>query len=476
MPAPLALLLGVAALLSVAWTFTTTPFQGPDEPAHFSMVQHLAETGHLPSPAAGNLPDSTTTGFALAFFNLDQLAAVPAARPAWSHLEEQRFAATAKEIGEKGEEDGSGPNALGKNPPLYYAYEAIPYWAGSLGSFWDRLTLMRLANILLLLLTVTFTWLAAAEVFATAWPRLLATGCVALLPQLSSISGNVNADNLLVTVWTAFTFLALRLVRRGPSLRRILALCVLATASLLTHGRGLAIVVPLAIVLAIALARARPPLGRALAWLTPSIGFVLVTYVGYRLLLAPPGGAYGGEVNLTSGGHFGIRGFIESVWQFYLPKLPSMHVRVGPSYGYEQMFVESFFGRFASLEVAYGRPVYHLIQLVCALGLIGLVAVVARRWSELRARWPEPVVLLAITVSMLGLLHAASYRALLGGPDPLITGRYLLPLVAVAGLTAAFVLGSLRPRVSAVLGALVLGGMLALNMGGLMLTLTRFYG
>jgi hypothetical protein len=475
-PAPLALLLGVAALLSLAWTFTTTPLQGPDEPAHFSMTQHLAETGHLPSPATGNLPDSTTTGYAIAFFNLDQLASVTAARPAWSQLEEERFTATAKEIGEKGEKDGNGPNALGKNPPLYYAYELVPYWLGSAAGFWDRLILMRLASGLLLLLTVAFTWLAAAEVFASTWPRLIATGCVALLPELTSISGTINADNLLVCVWTAFTFLSLRLVRRGPSFWRILALCVLAAASLLTHGRGVAIVVPLAVVLAISLLRARPPLRRALAWLAPSIGFVLVTYVAYRLLLAPAGGAYGGEVNLTSGGHFGIRGFIESVWQFYLPKLPFMHVRIGPSYGYEQMFIEGFFGRFASLEVAYGDPVYRLIQAVCAVGLIGLVWIVVRRWGELRARWAEVAVLVVIAVSMIGLLHAASYRALLGGPDPLITGRYLLPLVAIAGLTAAFVLSSLRPRVSAVLGALVLSGLLALNLSGLMLTLTRFYG
>jgi hypothetical protein len=104
------------------------------------------------------------------------------------------------------------------------------------------------------------------------------------------------------------------------------------------------------------------------------------------------------------------------------------------------------------------------------------VAIVVRRRSELRARWAEPVVLVVIAVSMMGLLHAASYRALLGGPDPLITGRYVLPLAAIGGLAAAFVLSSLRPRVSAVLGALVLSGLLALNIGGLMLTLTRFYG
>ena len=40
----------------------------------------------------------------------------------------------------------------------------------------------------------------------------------------------------------------------------------------------------------------------------------------------------------------------------------------------------------------------------------------------------------------------------------------------------AFVITSLRPRASAVVGTLVLSGLLALNLGGLMLTFTRFYG
>ena len=47
--------------------------------------------------------------------------------------------------------------------------------------------------------------------------------------------------------------------------------------------------------------------------------------------------------------------------------------------------------------------------------------------------------LAAIAVSMIGLLHLASYRALVGSGDPLITGRYLLPLVTVFGLAVAFV-------------------------------------
>ena len=475
-PRPLALLLAVSALLSVAWTFTTAPFQGPDEPAHFNFTQHLAETGHKPTAVGGDHPDSSQVFTALFFLNLDQLAGVADARPAWSAVEERRFQDTLDDLGERGAEDGTGPNPLAKNPPLYYAYETLPYYVGSAGSFWDRLIVMRLASGLLLLLTVAFTWLAAGELFAAVWPRVLATGCVALLPQLTFLSGTVNADNLLITAWTGFTFAALRLVRRGPGTRRILALCGLASVSLLTHGRGLPIVLPLVVALAISLLAARPSVGQAVRWLAPGLGLLFAAFAGYRLLLAPSGGAYGGEVVLNPSGGLSLAGFLSVTWQFYFPQLPLMELRPGPVYGYRDVFIESFFGKFATLEISYPVELYSLIQFVCALGLAGLVAAVAGRWAAVRARWAEVVVLGAVTLSMVGLLHVASYRSLVGSLDPLITGRYLLPCVCVFGLTVAFVVSSLRARASAVTGALVLSGLLALNLGGLLLSLTRFYG
>ena len=475
-PRPLALLLAVSALLSVAWTFTTAPLQGPDEPAHFNFTQHLAETGAKPTVVGGDHPDSSQVFAALYFLGLDQLAGVSDARPAWSAAEERRFDDLLEDAGEAAEEDGAGPNPLAKNPPLYYAYAALPYYVGSAGSFWDRLILMRLASGLLLLATVAFTWLAAAELFAAAWPRVLATGCVALLPQMTFLSGTINADNLLVAAWTGFTFVALRLVRRGPSARRILALCAFASVSLLTHGRGLPILLPLVVALAVSLLRARPSVGQVVRWLALGLGLLVAAFGAYRLLLAPSTGAYGGEVVLSPTGGLSVSGFLSATWQFYFPRLPLMELRVGPDYGYRQVFIESFFGKFATLEISYPSDVYSLIQLACALGLAGLLAAVAGRWAAVRARWAEVVVLAAVTVSMVGLLHVASYRSLVGSLDPLITGRYLLPVVGVFGLTVAFVISSLRPRAGAVTGALVLSGLLALNVCGLMLTLTRFYG
>ena len=203
---------------------------------------------------------------------------------------------------------------------------------------------------------------------------------------------------------------------------------------------------------------------------------LLVAFGIYRLLLAPSTGAYGGEVVLAPSGGMSVKGFLNVTWQFYFPKLPFMDLRVGPEYGYRQVLIESFFGRFATLEISYPAAVYSLIQAACAIGLAGLVWAVVRRWSAIRARWPEVLVLATLAASMIGLLHLASYRSLVGSLDPLITGRYVLPVVIVFGLTVAFVIGSLRARASAIAGSLVLSGLLALNAAGLLLTLTRFYG
>jgi hypothetical protein len=336
---------------------------------------------------------------------------------------------------------------------------------------------MRLASGLLLLVAVAFTWLAAAELFASTWPRVLAAGSVALIPQLTSISGTINADIMLVAAWSGFLFAALRLIRRGPTTKRVVAVCAFAVASLLTHGRGVAIAFPLLVVLAITVLRTRPSLGEAVRWLAPGVGLVVASFGAYQLLLTPEAGAYGGEVTLGGpASKLSPLGFLNVTWQFYFPRLPFMDLRIGPEYGYRQVFVESFFGRFASLEVSYPRQLYDLIQGACALGIAGLAAATVACWQAVRAKWASVVVVAATAVALIGLLHAASYRALVFSNDPLITGRYLLPIAAVFGLTVAFVITSLRPRASAVLGTLVLSGLLALNLGGLMLTFTRFYG
>ncbi|HEU4656832.1 MAG TPA: hypothetical protein VFR97_04885 [Capillimicrobium sp.] len=480
-PAPLAALLLACTILCVAWTVTTAPLQGPDEHNHVGYVQHLAETGNGPTfGATGETGDtwSSEQKELQRWEGLFGLIGLADARPGWNPAEEQRFADYEDHLPAGARSDGSGPNPVAQNPPLYYAYETIPYWATRWADLPARLLAMRLANLPLYLLLVTAAWLAAGEVFRRRrrMAQTIAAGSVALLPQLGFMSGVVNPDFLLATIWALFTWVALVAIRVGPRPLPLLGLGGLAAASALTHGRGLAIVGPLAVALAIAFWRHRPWDRRVLAWLG-GLGalFAAGLVVAFAYSGAHGGGSsLGGEVGSTTGAG-SLKGFVSYLWQFYFPGLRTMSPQ-GPDYGYRQVFVEGLGGTFGSLEIQYPLWVYDVLQLAAALGIAALLACVVRRWEAVKARWPQVVAVLSIPACMLALLHLASYRDLQGPPyDPLITGRYLLPLLTTMGLAIGFVCSSLPRRWGALLGTLVLTTFGVLSLCGLGLTVVRFY-
>jgi hypothetical protein len=477
-PLPLRLLLVVAAIEAVAWTVAIAPLNGPDESAHYSYVQYLAETGHKPEFAAGTGIVSQETGTALNAFNLYALVGRVDARPFWSAADQKAFARYEASAPRSQRSDGSGPNSVAKNPPLYYAYQAIPYRLTSGAGFIGRLFALRLANGLLFLVTVALTWLLAAELFRSVLLRTVATAAVALQPMLAFMSGVVNPDTGLTTIWAAFLLVAVRLVLRGPTTRRVVGLVALCAASVLTHGRGLPLAPITLLALALAWWRHRPPLRRGAIWLGGGLLVLVAGFATYRLLLSGSsgGGVYGGEVNFAPG--FNVKQFIDYVWQFYFPKLPGMQVKLGPEYGFRQMFIERYLaGSFGSLEVRYPDTVYRLVELAADAGIIALVYGLVARRHVLRPRWDVLLLLAATVVACVGFLHLASYRAMVGGGmDPLIVGRYLLPLTPIFGLAVAFVVGLLRPAWRPYGAAAVLTVGLLLQLAGLGLTAARFYG
>ena len=87
------------------------------------------------------------------------------------------------------------------------------------------------------------------------------------------------------------------------------------------------------------------------------------------------------------------------------------------------------------------------------------------------------LLLVAMVVFCVGFLHLASYRALAGGNagDPLIVGRYLLPLTCVFGLAVAFLVTSVQRRYQLAFAAVILSLGILLQVGALGLTFARFY-
>jgi 4-amino-4-deoxy-L-arabinose transferase-like glycosyltransferase len=482
-PVPLRLILAVALVEMVCWVAFAPPWQGPDEPAHFAYAQHLAEVGHPPTksfPKTGAGSESTQQGSADSWFNLRTSLGLAGARPFWTSADIARWKTIEKTLPPTAKSDGYGPNSQAQNPPLYYAYEAIPYKVVGATHIFTTVFWMRIWSALLFLASVVFTWLAAGELFRRPnrrWLQALAAAVVALLPQLAYMDSIINVDGSLVTIWAAFTWLALRLLRRGPSPGRIIAMSIPVAISIVAHGRGLPLAAPGAVCLALVFLRHREFNWRNLAGAAVALVLVVAALVwAFHITATTGGSAYGGEARFVAGG-FTIKGFINYVWQFYFPALPGMNPKIGPAYGFRDVWVYSFFGLFGSLEVAYPSWVYSWLH---DIELIGFVALLVCVWVKRRAvlrSWDMLVVMVTMFLALLFVLHFVAYRDMLGQPgDPVLVGRYILPLVPLGALGIAAVAATLPRRFGLWLAVLVVTAGALLQVAGLGLTLTRFYG
>jgi 4-amino-4-deoxy-L-arabinose transferase-like glycosyltransferase len=469
-PAPLGALLAMAALAAVAWASVLPPIQGPDEDGHVAYVQRIAETGSIPwsrgaVPADPGPPYSTELATALTFGAITQTWGIPLARPARTEADERIWSARDAALDPDARANGGFTPAM-KNPPLYYIYEALPYAVASGGSIFDRVFAMRLANIPALLAVVVFTWLIAGELFARRrWLQTLATAAVALQPQLLHMTAVVNPDVFLAAIWSAALYAMIVLVKRGPSAGRLGALAALTAASCLTQPRGLALVLPAALAAGLALWHARPPTGRWARRLATG-GAAAVTVAGACALVFY---AVRGDLSADR-----VRELGSYVWQFYLPELGFMQQSISPGYGVGQVF-ERFFGAFATLEATFSVGVFRVLKAI--VGVVAVLALVGlyRRRAALRRRWAVVLVVAAAVVGYLALIHAVAFRTLLESGDPVITGRYLLPLVPLYGVALALAVQWLPRRWAPVAGAAAVSGVVLLQLAALGVLFTRFY-
>jgi Predicted membrane protein (DUF2142) len=479
-PRPLAALLAMATIQVVAWVLVLPPFQGPDEDAHFAYVQHLAETGERPDLADGSgFSYSTEQGEAMKWADLFALRGVIGARPGWTQAAERRWHELEMSLPDKASSD-SGQNAAGPNPPLYYSLEAIPYHLSPGGSFFNRFYMTRFASAAFYVAAVAFMWLIASELFRPVWARTLATAIFGLHPKLAMVGALVNPDTLLVLIWTVFIYVGLRIVRHGPSLKRLVGTGAAVAASVLTHGRGLAILPALLALLGIAYLRWRPPLRQTLVFaaLGMAIAVVGLAVAGvFTSGVSGTGSAYGGTIGWVGDTSFNLRQFLSYVWQFYLPKLEFMQPAVGlPWYGFREVYIQSFYSDFGWLEIGYPRFTIDLLQAATILLLIGLYTVAVTRLDAVRRSWPTVAFLVLTGLSMVAVLHVTSYTALLKNPgDPVLTGRYLFPLISLLAVGVTVVVAALPRRIGAFAsGALVAAG-IVLQLSGLGMALVRFY-
>ena len=464
----------VAIVNAMCWSVISPPFQLPDEPDHFAYVQHLAETGHLPSSANLTYP--------------------PAERQALLYLlhEAVRFSQENHTIASEGEQrqleavlalplSRSNPGDAGvaaSQPPLYYALETVPYILGSGGTLLDSLALMRLFSALFGGLTALFAYLFLREVLPGArWACTVGGLGVALAPMLGMMSGAVNPDALLFAVSTALFYCLARAFRRGLT-RKLALACGLAIAiGCMTKLTFLGLV-PGAVLglLALTVREARAS-GRS-AYRTLALALALAaTPVALYLVVDALSGRFtldvlSGTVSVT-GHHRSIWGAIAYVWQTYLPRLPTMkpifHGISGPQIWFEQVV-----GKYGWLDTTF--PAWVVKAALIPVGLICVLFVRALITGRqvLRARVVEVIVYAGMSIGVLTVIGVDEYTHRI--PNEFMQLRYVLPMIALLGAVLALAARGAGRRYGPVVGTFIVLLVLAHDLFSQLLVISRYYG
>lgn len=469
-PAPLLALLAATVVCGLSWTLAIPALQGPDESSHIAYVQRIADAHQIPWGGHAEILEasfgpsvSSEQRTAWVWAGLEPLRGNTAAVPLWTAADEAIYLRRARQGASSVRTDGAGSPSY-RNPPLAYLYSAIPYALASRGSYFDRVYLMRVANIPLLLAAVLFTWLLAGELFGRARGRqTVAAAAVAMHPVLTDTVSKVSPDAMLIAASAAALYCCARLVRVGLTPASLLCLIGACAFAGLSQGRGLAIALPAIAAVLVAvwpgpLARVSRRRRSAVAVAGAAVVVLVIVVVAAR-----------GSVSAMAG-------FGSYLWQFYLPALPGMSPPPGLPWGVHQVFLERFFATYGQFEVSLPSSLTSLLRGVLLAGLMLAGAALIHHRAALRARAGLAIVLTTAIAGTLLFLHAGAYRSLLVNPaDPVITGRYLLAVIPLYGIGVAGALTVLPRRLEGAGAGAVLAGVAILQVSALGHVVERFY-
>jgi len=241
----LLLVLFLALINGLVFTFLVPPWQHYDEPNHFEYVWLAANLDHLPSskdydPKLSRQVIKSMIGSG--FF--DPMSP----KPIIDLTEKVKI---------------PGYNQL-KEPPLYYMFASLPVRLLGSRGINAKLYSARLVSLLFYLLTVLIAWGIAREISPSNHPiRWMLPLTIALLPGFADLMTSVNNDVLAVTVFSLFLWGSVRLIKNGFSLTDLM--WVIGTAILAFFSKNTALVAWLLFPLVLLLTVFRDRL-RWLAW------------------------------------------------------------------------------------------------------------------------------------------------------------------------------------------------------------------
>ncbi len=473
------LCVGVALLNGAAWSVIVPPFHVPDEIVHFAYVQHLAETGDAPRHVPGQQlsEDEQRTLESLRFFGV---VGHRDARPIWTDTAQRQLDSVLdSDLDRVG--DGATSTAV-NNPPLFYAVQVVPYRVAAGGTILDQLLVMRLLSVLLSALTVLAVFLFMREAFpGTPWAWTVGALAVAFQPLFAFISTGVNNDSGLYLASALLFLLLARVLRRGLTRRRAIALGAVVGLGLITKLTFVAFVPAVALAVALLALRARDHRGTvvrmglivAAVAALPVLAYLVLNGLWDRSVY---GGLAGGESFTDFVGRSGsLREKVSYVWQLYLPRLP-FQADLIPGVAARNLWLNGLIGNFGWLDYGFAPWAYE-VGFGVAIALLALAAAGAIRAREaLWVRRSELAIYLVAAIGLMVVIGQMGYTAFVGSPYPFEQARYLLPLAPL--YAAAIVMGARAAgaRWERSLGVAVVLLLATHGLLAQLLTLARYYG
>ena len=478
----------VAFLNAIVWGLITPLFQVPDEAGHFAYVQRIAETG---KPPIGK--------FDVQHFSQEERRVIDTIR--WKAVQRRkdvRVPGTAnyqrhlqQDVSTSYDRSNRGGYTTDtNNPPLYYFTAAGVYHLSPWTSLPDRVHFLRLFSALLTACTVLLIFLFLRELLpSTPWAWAVGALAVAFQPMFAFTASGVTSDSVLYLA-SAGVFYTLALAfRRGLTTSRGLAIGGFAALGILSKmnmiGLAPGILVGIA---ALVFREAKRRRGEAFDGALAAFAVVLVPLGAYMLLNSTiwHRGLYFGHGGVQGPTGIVVPGSSEKasatlgdafnyMWQFYLPRLPSMH-SVFDFYPLKEIWFNGFIGEFGWLDTKFANWVYDL-ALVVAVGILILAGRELYRVRDvIRSRLGELVTYLTLIAGLLLLIGAVSYIARIGGATGYEQPRYLFPLMALYGALIAVAARGAGRRYGPAVGVLLVCLAVAHSAAAMLLTLTRFYG
>jgi 4-amino-4-deoxy-L-arabinose transferase-like glycosyltransferase len=464
----------VAIVNAVCWSVISPPFQLPDEPDHFAYVQHLAETGHLPSSNGYAFPPAEQT--ALAYLLHEEVQFSQENQPIASPAEQQNLE-DALALPRSRSEPGDAGTAASQ-PPLYYALETIPYALGSSGTLLDSLALMRLFSALLGGLTALFAFLFLREALpGVRWAWTVGGLGVALTPTLGMMSGAVNPDALLFAVSSALFYCLARGFRRGLTRRLAVATGAAIAIGCMTKLTFLGLVPGAIVGLFVLAIRETRASGRsayrslAVAFAvaaTPAGLFLIDDALSGRLTLEVISGA------TSSGAHHGsLLGAVPYIWQLYMPRLPGMSPTFHGISG-SWIWFEQLVGKYGWLDTTFPAWVVKVALIPVGLIAVLLVRALVTKRRALRTRGVELAVYVLMSLGVLTIIGVDEYVHRV--PNEYLQLRYVLPMIALMGAVLALAARGAGRRWGPVAGTFIVLVILAHDLFSQLLVISRYYG